>query len=193
MPDRILASPQCLNLHQELQFDSRVATAGFWANYRNHEGSINHEMDDMLNAADHQVEVIMKQTRCKDSCKDGALTLVFRSAPLKILQEYEDFQYCAQLEHRTITNPIVYANRRFKSRDAAKEWYSSLTQGKGPDGKDLYRQCDRNCSPSYTTLVTKHDDHFVLTSKIICGHARNKDDNQYRLSSSFIWSCHQNN
>ena len=191
-PSIALAAPPCLSLHKEIEVESRLATAGFWSNFRNSEGSINYEMEDMLNVADREAEKIMNQPKCS-SCENGFLFLVFRSTPAKRLQDYEDFEHCAELEKKTIANPIIYADRRFKSRDAAKEWYEELTQGKGADGKDLYKKCDRDCSPSYTTLVKKHDKHFVLTSTITCGHARDKDDNLYRLSSAFIWSCNQNN
>jgi hypothetical protein len=192
-PSAVLATPTCLSLHKEVEFESRLATAGFWANYRNREGSVNYEMEEMLNAADHQAEGIMSRPKCSGVCNNGTLFLVFRSTPTKRLTDYKDFKHCAELEKETTTTPIVYSERRFKSRDEAKDWYHRLTQGKGSDGKDLYRRCDRDCSPAYTTLVTKHDKQFVLTSRITCGHARDKDDNTYRLSSAFIWSCKQNN
>jgi hypothetical protein len=105
------------------------------------------------------------------------------------LPEYEDSPSCQRLLEATQQQPIVYGNRQFDTQDDAEEWYNDLTQGDGADGEDLYSRCPGQCSPSYSSVIYRKSGQFVITTSIICGHARDKDDNQYRLTSSLRWIC----
>jgi hypothetical protein len=105
------------------------------------------------------------------------------------LPEYEDSPSCQRLLEATRQQPIVYDNRQFDTRDDAEEWYNDLTQGDGADGEDLYNRCPGQCSPSYSSVIYRKNGKFVITTSIVCGHARDKDDNQYRLTSSLRWMC----
>jgi hypothetical protein len=105
------------------------------------------------------------------------------------LPEYEDSPSCQKLLEATKQQPISYSNREFNTQDDAEEWYNDLTQGDGTDGEDLYNRCPGQCSPSYTSIIHRRNGKFLITTSIICGHARDKDDNQYRLTSSLRWMC----
>ena len=85
--------------------------------------------------------------------------------------------------------PLAFPEQRFGSPEQISSWFGDFSQGKGEEGKALYRQCDGSCSPSYTTSITKKDDAFVLLAKVVCGHARDKEDNLYELGYAYRWRC----
>jgi len=126
---------------------------------------------------------------CPKACSKPVVAVVFTSSPNLALQDYDEHSTCLKLYDSTRASPIVYANRAFPSDQEAKEWYKELTQGDGPDGADLYERCPGRCSPSYSSTAYRREGQFVVTTSIVCGHARDKDDDQYRLTASLRWLC----
>ena len=186
---QILAQASCYTAGEEKYYESRLASAGFFANFRNSAGSVNFEMDQMLNRAHKYADKIKLLPACPGQCPNASLTLIFKSTPNKVQSAYSEQAQCQALLDQTSKNPIIYSDLKFKTAEEAKAWYHELTQGEGTEGENLYARCSGSCSPVYSTDVTRHDQKFILTATIICGHARDKDDDQYRLRSAFKWTC----
>jgi hypothetical protein len=184
------AEVPCTPLNTDIPVRSTLASAGFFANLANAKNSINYQMDQLLKQAWQEASTVESaKPGCAQSCGEPVVALIFNSAPNATLQGYEDSSTCTTLYEATRTQPIVYADRTFDSEADAKDWYEDLTQGDGDDGEDLYKRCPGNCSPSYSSVSVKKADRLVVTTSIICGHARDKDDDQYRLSAALRWIC----
>jgi len=186
-----IAQAPCTTPQQDISFRSTLASAGFFDNLRNSDDSIRHQMDLLLSQSESKAsELAQQKSPCAaSSCASPIVAVVFSSAPNITLPEYEDSPSCQKLLEATRQQPIVYGNREFNSQDEAEEWYNDLTQGDGVDGEDLYNRCPGQCSPSYSSGIYRKEGKLLVTTSILCGHARDKDDNQYRLNSSLRWMC----
>lgn len=193
--DSVSAAPPaipCPFPASEFPVRTTLASAGFFANLRNAEHSINSRMGALLAQARAQAAQVASQpSPCKRNCQIPVVAVVFTSAPRIALDNYDEKGACEHLLRLTTAHPIIYANRAFTSEQDAKKWYQDLTQGDGPDGKDLYKRCPGLCSPSYSSTAYHLDNQFVVSTSIVCGHARDKDDDQYTLSASLRWICPQ--
>ena len=189
-PPNLLSQNNCTPLNHEIPIRSTLASAGFFANLRNADHSINFLMDELLvlaySAAEKRINL---ESSCDRSCAQPVLATVFDSVPNLTLRDYEEASTCQELFEESKRTPIVYEKRSFASDQEAKDWYQDLTQGEGTDGEDLYLRCPGACSPSYSSVAYKQHGRFIVTTSIICGHARDKDDGQYRLSASLRWLC----
>ncbi|MEY4669349.1 MAG: hypothetical protein RL518_2048 [Pseudomonadota bacterium] len=185
-----IAESPCSPTLKDLSIRSTLASAGFFDNLRNSEDSIRYQMDQLLSLSELKaVELSKSNSPCGSSCANPFVAVVFSSIPNMTLPEYEDSPSCEKLLTATQKEPIVYTDREFDTQDEAEEWYNDLTQGDGADGEDLYNRCPGQCSPSYSSIMYRKNGKVVVTTSIVCGHARDKDDNQYRLSSSLRWIC----
>lgn len=187
----VLAQSPCTPPQQDISIRTTLASAGFFDNLRNSDDSIRYQMDQLLSQSEVRArELGQQKSPCRSaSCGSPVVAVVFTSAPNLTLPEYEDSPSCQKLLEATRHQPIVYKDREFDTQDEAKEWYNDLTQGDGTDGEDLYNRCPGQCSPSYSSVIYRARGKFLVTTSIICGHARDKDDNQYRLSSALRWMC----
>ncbi len=184
------AQSPCIPPQQDILIRSTLASAGFFDNLRNSDDSIRHQMDQLLSQSETKAsEIGGQKSPCGPSCSNPVVAVVFSSTPNMTLPEYEDSPSCQKLLETTKQQPILYSNREFNTQDDAEEWYNDLTQGDGTDGEDLYNRCPGQCSPSYTSIIYRRNGKFLITTSIICGHARDKNDNQYRLTSSLRWMC----
>jgi hypothetical protein len=184
------AVPPCTLPTQEIPVRTTLASAGFFANLRGAEHSINSRMDVLLGEAKAAAHKTAEYPLpCPKACAKPVVAVIFTSSPNLSLQDYDEHSTCQSLYEATRTSPIVYAHRVFSSDQDAKEWYKDLTQGDGPDGANLYERCPGSCSPSYSSTTYRQEDQFVVTTSIVCGHARDKDDDQYRLTASLRWLC----
>jgi hypothetical protein len=185
-----LAQSTCTPLNNDIPVGSGLASAGFFANLRNADNSINFLMDELISKSEVQAQRISSEQRtCPRSCSQPVVAIVFTSTPNRTLDSYDESTSCAQYQELTTASPIVYANRTFDSQSDAESWYEDMTQGNGIDGEDLYGRCPGKCSPAYSSVIYQRNQKFVVTTSIVCGHARDKDDNQYRLTASVRWIC----
>lgn len=186
-----IAQSPCTPHQQDISIRSTLASAGFFDNLRNSDDSIRYQMDQLLSQSETRArELGQQKSPCRSSsCGSPIVAVVFSSTPNKTLPEYEDSSACQKLLEATQQQPIVYSNRQFDTQSDADSWYNDLTQGDGTDGEDLYNRCPGQCSPSYSSVIYRRDGKFIITTSIICGHARDKDDDQYRLTSSLRWMC----
>lgn len=184
------ANPQCTPLGREIPLQSTLASAGFFANLRNSEHSVRARTDQLLKDAQAAAkELGLKESGCVRPCIHSVVAVLFQSTPYRYLNDYQESAQCQALLESTLKAPIVYENRRFSSDEEAREWYEDLTQGDGVDGEDLYQRCPGACSPAYSSVAYRTGDEFVVSTSIICGHARDRDDGQYRLSAGVRWIC----
>lgn len=181
---------RCAQPSKDIPVGNTLASAGFFDNLRNSGDSIRFHMDELLSKSETQAtHQVQPPSACAQSCVRPVVVVVFSSVPNMTLSAYKDSPICHKLLEETTKQPIVYRNRTFDTQEDAKEWYNDLTQGVGPDGEDLYRRCPGRCSPAYSSLIYRLNNKLVVTTSIICGHARDKEDNQYRLTSSLRWMC----
>lgn len=180
----------CSQPTNDIPVGNTLASAGFFDNLRNSDDSIRFQMDELLSKSEAQAtQEAQPPSSCTQSCARPVVAVVFSSVPNMTLPAYEDSPTCQKLLEQTTKAPIVYGKRTFETREEAEEWYNDLTQGDGTDGEDLYNRCPGSCSPAYSSLMYRINNQLVVTTSIICGHARDKDDNQYRLNSSLRWMC----
>lgn len=157
-------------IHAEAQCaDSSLilASASTWDNIRNSENSIKFKIGSL----------IKKATEGK-----GQATFTISSKPNKFLSDYSDKEYCAKKEKETATEKLVFNSPELSSNDELNSWIGDFSQGKGKEGGDLYAKCDKSCSPSYEYKITfSSGTKYKVQALVGCGHARDKDDNQYGL------------
>lgn len=115
--------------------------------------------------------------------------VIFRSIPKEVLTEYDNREYCRDLEAKTKLKPIVYQEREFADLAEVISWFGDVSQGDGPDGEDLYLRCDRECSPRYTVRVRKTEKGMRAEASIVCGEARDKDEGTFTLSTAYRFTC----
>lgn len=184
------AQSGCSPLNIDIPVRSTLASAGFFANLRKSSNSISYLMDQLITESESRASnLVQHESECKRSCTNSVIAVVFSSVPNVTLPDYDESSTCQRLYEGTQKSPITYNDRSFDSQEDAEEWYDDLTQGDGTDGEDLYAKCPGKCSPSYSSVSYKHGGKFIVSTSIICGHARDKDDNQYRLSAALRWIC----
>lgn len=172
--------------------DTVTASAATWTNFRNGEDSLRFQAAKLLGSA---ISKLPGASRPEDLCDAECLVaqfpeIVLTAIPQKLLADYDDREKCQRLLESTKIQPFRFKDKTFTSLEALTDWFSDFSAGRGPDGKTLYAQCDGLCSPQYKLFVSKRPDTTLsLNAEVICGHARDKNDNHYTLSQGFLWSC----
>jgi hypothetical protein len=184
----------CSQVTKDIKIRSIQASASVWSNFRNSTGSISYESNEIFEMAKEAAKTLTPPPSfCPSGCKiNEKPELFFRSAPHKINEEDEDKAYCQNLRKLTEKEPIKYQTLDLHTVEDLNDWIGDLSQGKGEDGEDLYTRCDRSCSPRFEYTVARRDnspDNYLVRASIICGEARDKDDNMYNLEAFFRWEC----
>lgn len=147
------------------------ATASTWDNMRNKKGSLRFETDRLLKQG---LSNLSSETK-----------VVVESKPKKFLASSSDATYCKKKIKETKSSPLIYTGKIFSSQDDLSSWISDFSQGNGDEGKDLYKKCDRSCSPQYSYEIKETKSKKLnLKASVICGLPRDKGDNMYSLSVS---------
>ena len=184
------AAPKCAPLNKEVPVRSVVASAGFFANLRNADYSVQYVTDALLRESEvAAARLIAAESSCQHECPQPVVAIVFSSVPNITLGEYDERDRCEAFLTKTRHHPIQFPGRSFNGRDDFEDWYSDLTQGDGKDGESLYEQCPGRCSPQYSSQIFKRGEKLVVSTSVVCGHARDKDDDQYVLRSAVRWIC----
>lgn len=181
----------CAKAYKDVPGKTSLGTASTWANLRGADGSLKAESKKLLDQATKERATIKPPA---DACPTGCEVapnplLIFSSVPNKLLKDYSDSATCEKLAAQTKTAPFRYDAKSFSSLDDLNAWFSDFSQGKGKDGNDLYEKCPGSCSPQYTNIIDLKGARFILTAQAVCGGARDKDDNQYRLSVAYRYQC----
>lgn len=181
----------CAAIAKEVTYSSALGSAGTWVNLRNAAGSLRYETSQMLSVALAKAKNTSPPADlCPPDCKLPQKPLViFSAVPHKLLDKYSDRTECEKLLKQTSTVPFRYQGHNFDNSEDLASWFNEFSQGKGDDGKDLYRKCDGSCSPRYSTQITLDNSNYHTNTDVICGHARDKSDDQYDLSIKYLWRC----
>lgn len=185
-PNLVHAEPSSACSLEQLsaQPQQKLASAGVFANAANRAGSLRFESAEMLRAAVRELE---KRQNCSVSKCPGSGEIAFEVIPNKTLSTYSDYQSCAEFEAKTTTSRLKFSEQRFDTLESLAEWIGDFSQGKGTLGQELYRLCPGACSPRYFHSIRLSGGEFFALPTAVCGHARDKDDNQYQLRYSL--SC----
>ncbi len=183
----------CSAIEKEINQESTLATASFFANERNKPGSIRYESGSMLEKAEMNLP---KAEKPSDLCPAGCQIsekpeIIFKAIPNKFLTDYSQYDKCQKLLEETEKTPFNY-NEQFASIGEVESWFSDFSRGNGSDGKDLYNKCSGDCSPQYELIISNSGAKVDLDAEVVCGHERDKKDNQYEISYGYRWTCEKN-
>lgn len=184
----------CTSQKNVIAQSSLEATASTWSNMRNKPGSVVfetsklfHEAKDKINATDKSINLCAAGgTKCKNARYPE---MVFISTPKKFLDQYGERNKCENYLKETNNTPLTYTKTLPIEIDPLIQWIGDFSQGSGKEGSDLYEKCDGKCSPQYKYRITVQKEQLVIDARVICGHARDKDDNMYKLSYELVWPC----
>jgi hypothetical protein len=186
-----LGQMTCSSYTRELPIASEVASAALLANVLNRPDSLRatsqrlfRDSAGRIGDADEPIDL------CPSHCElPGGPQVVFRSEPRHTLDDYDQLDKCEQMLDNTRDDPLLYEDRVFDSVGALTHWWREFARGKGSDGKDLFQRCDGRCSPRYTSVITQNGAQLVVDTEVVCGHARDRQDNQFDLAYSLRWTC----
>jgi|GEM_PF-1875902 len=181
----------CTQVTDVAPIESVTASAGVFANLRNSKGSAKFETARMVTGALNELK---KRAADPVLGKANEALIILKSSPNKLLSDGSDKEFCAQAEKLTLTTPIRYPDRKFSSANELNSWISDIQQGSGKDGKDLYKQCLKSCSPKVTYIISEDgkDGALRATAEVVCGAARDKDENMYKISYGITGLCLDN-
>lgn len=178
----------CPDPENETLLASELGSAGFVHNMAHHPESLRaiaqRLLEDALNG-DHD------QARdCAPNCTPAEpAEVVYRVIPAGFLAREDQHAVCLEFETETKDNPLRFDSRVFDTVDALNDWIMEFSQGRGKDGELLYKQCSSNCSPRYTFLIAEQRAGFEVKTEVLCGLARDKSNNRYRISTALRRRC----
>jgi hypothetical protein len=187
-----LAAGDCASAFVDVPGTSALGSASVWSNARSASNSLKVQSRTLLEQATTNRRLAAPPASgCPAGCEPaGPPLVVFRSIPNKFRAGYSDAGMCEKLEAQTRATPFRYGGKTFASLDDLNSWFSDFSQGDGPDGEDLYRRCSGVCSPQYTNVIdVTTKSALKLVAEVVCGPARDKSDNQYRLSIAYRFAC----
>jgi hypothetical protein len=170
----------------------RRASADTFKNIRSADGSLKAESKKMVERALQDVD---GKRPAGFSCAAGCSVrseVIFIVRPAQYQTDYSDEEHCAALLKETSGAAISFPKKSFTGESSVEdltEWIGQFSQGKGEEGSKLYDKCDKSCSPSFRYSIDKTDSGISLLPSSVCGHARDKSDNNYDLSVTFHYSC----
>ena len=185
------AQQSCTPENVDLPKEQSTASAGLLANASNSRGSLRSELSRLLGNANKQIaQAKPPANACSPACRAKTPAHIsFKVTPNKFLESYGDFDKCEKLEKQTTNQPLRFGPHRAETMDELAGWLSEVSQGDGPDGEVLYEKCGGKCSPRYSMDVASDAGKLVATLAVVCGHARDKKDNRYKIASGYRWAC----
>jgi len=183
--------PDCAAFGIEVPAEHALATAATVPNVLRLPQSVQAESQRLLEASERRAgSEAPPRNPCPAHCSlPETPEILFRSVPSEVQTEYDGVDRCEQLHDSTSTQPLTFDGRTFATLEELGEWVGDFTRGRGEDGEELYRRCDGKCSPTYLWVISRSEERFVVATEVTCGHARNRESNQYDLSYSLRWTC----
>lgn len=158
-------------------------------NIAEHPASIRAVAGRLLNEAlDRQKKAASVATACGD-CRDDVPRVVYKVGPIHLLPAAEQQAVCRKLDAQTRVRPFEFPPRHFKSISALNDWVMAFSQGRGEEGKELYRRCEANCSPNYQFTIEPNEAGLQVETRVHCGLARDRDSNDYEVSTALRLEC----
>ena len=187
--DPEVASTTCPLLETETPIATEYGSAGIMKNLAESPDSIRAIAARLLDSALSR-DIGLTEAGCVDQCANGTQPeVVYRVAPIAFLPDEEQDKLCVTLEEQTSKFPMRFERREFDSVQGVTDWITAFSQGRGDDGKLLYEQCGSNCSPRYTFMITQRDKTYRVNTDVLCGLARDRDNDQYLISTSLRRTC----
>lgn len=185
---------ECRPTQHDILVDAKTASADFLPNLFGSEGTIRYEFERMLTNADSMFLIAeAPKNLCGLKCHAATQpAIVFSSKPRKFLKNYRGSEKCAELFEQSTLTPFRYSDLSFENVEDFLDWFEDFSQGRRTSGKDLYQRCGGACSPQYQTVLSKQNAEYSADISVICGHARDKLDNDYEVSVAYRWSCLKN-
>jgi len=187
----IVRSQVCTPDHIEQPKEYTVAAANIALNLLRAPNSLRAKSVKLLEEAKNSLSKA-KPTRieCANGCRaSGSPSIILVAVPNRFLTSYSDFKKCEDHLAETSLQPLRFGPHQADSTEELSDWLSEVSQGNGKDGALLYRECDGICSPRYSMEVVQQAGGLIATLTIVCGHARDKNDNTYTVSSRYRWTC----
>jgi len=182
----------CAPNHVDVPKERARATANTVANLRSSPGSLKAELSRLLSDARKEIARAKPPSgnSCSRSCNAvGPARITVSVVPNKYLKGYADARKCEESLTRTSRHPLRFGPHHASSEKDLGSWISQVSQGHGKDGATLYQKCGGKCSPRYFIDTTRKGDGLVATMDVVCGPARDKDDDTYTVSSGYRWGC----
>ena len=179
----IFLSDQALaqTCYKEHPISQSTAGAGVYSNFWERDGTVTAESRRLITLADSLLS--------RPDAASKEITYQFESKPTKYLTDYDEAGICAEKLKATTQKPLHFDKVTFDSVDEVVDWFSDISQGSGDLGEKLYEQCPGDCSPSYQLEISKVGGKLQVEAHIICGHARDKDDDTYQVSLKESRKC----
>lgn len=172
----------------ETPIASRIGSASFMHNLAQHPESIRAIAETLLKDAFSKGAI--ESQDCTPNCGGSETAeIIYRVSPIDFLSKGKQNDICVQLETQTKTTPFELGLKNFDTIEQLNNWIMDLSQGNGPDGQLLYQQCSSNCSPRYTFLISETGGGYNIKSQVLCGLARDKSNNSYRISTALRRLC----
>lgn len=159
---------------------SEQGSAGIMYNIAEHPSSIRAVAKKLLSAA------VGSATAAQSAVTP---TILFRVTPAAYLPMAQQQVLCHQMVRQTQARPLHYGPRTFPNVAAFDAWLMEFSQGRGSDGRLLYQQCGGDCDPSFTFSVKPAAQSLVVDAAVVCGYARDREINNYRLSTALVAEC----
>lgn len=183
------AFAECRAPGAEVPLASELGSAGFMLNLAEHPDSIRAVAGRLLQDALSD-ETDTATAACKPSCPSATVAeVVYRVAPTAFLVAAEQNDVCVRFERETGHDPLRFGTREFRSVEELNQWIMDFSQGRGDDGRALYARCSSNCSPRYTFLIAEQPDGYAVKAEVLCGLARDKSNDRYRISTALRRTC----
>ena len=185
------AQVSCADTSKQVALRHAVGDAGIWSNMMELEGSIANEAKKLLNWADKEFgRSRVPADLCPSHCKPAASpSIMFSSIPQKYRTNYDEEGQCLQMLEDMTKSPLVYEPGRFEATENVFDWFNNFSRGKGAEGEDFYIKCGGTCSGRIHTRLDPVDGGWGMITKVICGPARDKDDNKYDITVKIVWTC----
>ena len=164
-------------------------SVGLMKNLAEHPESMRAVAEKLLTAAVENTEFLAPSACTGDCGTNVKAEIVYVVEPTVFLPEEKQNQVCLDFEQSTKSNPMEFGPKTFPSVEGLNTWISDFTRGKGEDGEKLYAACSSNCSPRYTFFINKDGEQLTVNSDVLCGLARDKDEEFYRIATKIRQTC----
>ena len=164
-------------------------SVGLMKNLAEHPESMRAVAEKLLKSAVENTEFLAPSACTGDCGENVKAEIVYVVQPLAFLPNEKQNQVCLDFEETTKTKPMQFGPKTFPSLEGLNTWISDFTRGNGDDGKKLYEACSSNCSPRYTFFIEKDAEQLTVTSDVLCGLARDKDEEFYQIATQIRQTC----
>lgn len=189
-PFKNLSATPCSDGSKSIPLESKIASASLSSNIFGTQSSVKGVAKALLKNAIENGSLNNQSQRCPTQCSRPESRIYLKAIPSKFLSDYEDKDKCTSYLNNTKRDPLTFDVFKFADIDEFADLFSDFSRGKGPKGEELYKRCDGECSPQFTLKIKSLDDGtFVQDTDVVCGHARDQDDDTYIVSTTLVVNC----